>query len=288
MPIPRLLLHPVGGAITVAAIWGFNVIFMKIAMADLPPLAFTTLRFLALGLILLPFVKINWSQFRQLLPLALVMGMGHFHLLALGLTYVPGVVASFCLLLGGPLSSLLGYLLLQERLTRWQVLAIAVAALGATVPSFLLGSINLQIGMIIVTCSTFFWALGNIQVRLLPQLPTIALQFWIAIITAPISYLFYTLTGDGTPIWHYLTVSASASLVYVIIASSLIGYALWYRLIHTHGVQQVAPFMLLQPIFTLLAGYLILAEALTLWQWLGSGTTLLAMYIYQRLQKPRL
>ncbi|MDP6189257.1 MAG: EamA family transporter, partial [Gammaproteobacteria bacterium] len=150
MPIPRFLLHPVSGAITVAAIWGFNVIFMKIAMGDLPPLAFTTLRFLALGLILLPLVKINWQQFRQLLPLALVMGMGHFYLLALGLTYVPGVIASFCLLLGGPFSSLLGFLLLKERLTRGQVLVLMVAVAGATAPSFLSGNINLQIGMIVI------------------------------------------------------------------------------------------------------------------------------------------
>ncbi|MDP6190484.1 MAG: DMT family transporter [Gammaproteobacteria bacterium] len=141
--------------------------------------------------------------------------------------------------------------------------------------------------MIIVTCSTFFWALGNIQVRLLPQLPTIALQFWIAIITAPLSYLFFTLTGDGTPIWQYLTWQASASLVYVVVCSSLLGYALWYRLIHNHGIQQVAPFVLLQPIFTLLAGYLMLAEALNIWQLIGSTITLIAIYLYQRLQRQR-
>ena len=287
MMIPRFFLHPVGGAIIVAAIWGINVILMKMAMDDMPPLAFTTFRFFALALLLLPFVKLSWSQFRQLLPLALVMGMGHFHLLAVGLTYVPGVIASFCLLLGGPLSSFLGYLLLKERLTRWQVLAIFVATLGATAPSFLSGSISLQIGMVIVICSTCFWALGNIQVRRLPQLPILALQFWIAIITAPISYVFYIFSGDGTPIWQYLTAPTTAILIYVVVGSSIIAYALWYRLIHSHGIQHVAPFMLLQPMFTLLAGYLILSEALTLWQWIGSGVTLIAMYAYQRLQKQR-
>ncbi len=285
MTIPPIFLHPVIGALTVSAIWGLNVVFMKIAMDDLPPLLFNTLRFSVLILVLLPFVRINFQQLRQLLPLALVMGMGHFYLLAIGLTYVPSFVASFCLLLGGPFSAFLGYLILNERLTRWQVLAITIATLGATVPSLLSGNISLQMGMLLITLSTFLWAVGNIQVRRLPSISTMSIQFCIAIITAPISFVFYWYTHDITATMDYITLPALASLAYVVIFSSIIGYALWYRLIHTHGIQQITPFALIQPVFTLIFGYLILSESLNLWQWLGSGVTLMAIYSYNKLQR---
>ncbi|MCP4791306.1 MAG: EamA family transporter [Gammaproteobacteria bacterium] len=286
MVIPRLLLHPVYGALTVAAIWGLNVVVMKIAMADLPPLAFTTLRFCALALLLWPFVKISWPQFRQSLPLALTMGMGHFYMLALGLTYVPGVIASLCLLLGAPFSSILGYLILKEHLTMRQVMAITIATLGALIPTLASGNISLQIGMLIVIFSTFMWAYGNIQVKQMQQISTMAIQFWIAVITAPISYGFYVYTADGVALTEHITLQAMACLAYVVVFSSIIGYALWYRLIHRHGVQQVAPYALVQPIFTLMAGYLILAEVLSLWQWLGSSITLMAIYLYYHYQRP--
>ncbi len=285
MNIAPILLHPVIGAIIVSAIWGLNVVVMKIALGDMQPLVFNTLRFGLLALILLPIVKISWQQFRQLAPLALIMGMGHFYLLALGLTYVPSFVASFCLLLGGPFSSFLGYLILKERLTRWQVLAITVATLGATLPTLLSGNITLQIGMLLVTISTLLWAYGNIQVRRLENMSTMAIQFYIAIISAPLSYLCFLFVSEDSNLFAQVTWQSMLALGYVIVGSSIIGYALWYRLIHKHGVQQVAPYALVQPIFTLIFGYLILFEQLNLWQWLGSGVTLLAMLAYHRLQR---
>lgn len=285
LAIPPALLHPVIGALIVSALWGLNVVVMKIAMGDLPPLVFTTLRFSILALVLIPFIKVSWQQFKQLLPLAVVMGMGHFYLLAVGLTYVPSFVASFCLLLGGPFSSFLGYLVLKERLTRWQVVAITIATLGATVPTLLSGNITLQIGMLLVTASTFLWAYGNIQVRKLPSVSTMSIQFYIAIVTAPISYLFFAFSSPDANLFTYVTTESLFALAYVILGSSIIGYAFWYRLIHTHGVQKVAPYALVQPIFTLIFGYLILSEQLNLWQWLGSGVTLLAMFAYHRLQR---
>ena len=282
--LQKMIARPILSGLFVAFIWGLNVVMMKIAMADLPPLLFNSLRFAVLGFILLPFVKINWRGFRKFLPLALIMGMGHFYLLSLGLTFVPSYVASFCLLLGGPFSAILGYFLLSERLSKGQMLAIFVATLGATVPSLLSGKIVLQLGMLFVVLSTFLWALGNIQVRKLTSISTLAIQFWIAIITAPLSFLIFWLTEDNPSVMAHITAEAIFSILYVVLASSLLGYTLWYRLIHTHGINRIAPLALLQPIFTLAFGYLLIAESANLWQWLGGLVTLIAIYTYYRIE----
>ena len=127
--------NPALGAILVTAIWGVNMVAMKAIVTDMDPLLFTSARFLLLAVVLLPFVKITIAQLRPLLPIALVMGLGHFYLLAVGLSIVPGVVASVCFLLSAPFSALLSYLFLNERITLVQTLAIIVATLGAMLPT---------------------------------------------------------------------------------------------------------------------------------------------------------
>jgi len=273
---------PALGATLVAAIWGFNIIGMKMALNDMDPLLFTSARFFLLAIVLLPFVRVSRQQIRPLLPIALVMGLGHFYLLSVGISIIPGVVASVCFLLGAPISALLSYLFLNERLTHLQSVAIIAATLGAMLPSLLLGEGDLQWGMLIVILSTFMWAVGNIQIRKLKQLPVLSIQFWIAIITAPLCFLAFILQPDAAPILPQFTTKTVLSLTYVVFCSSILSYSLWYGLIHRHGISRLAGFLLLQPVFTFTFGYILLGESLTLWQLIGSSITLTGIYIYNQ------
>ena len=277
---------PALGATLVAAIWGVNIVCMKVALNDMDPLLFTSARFLLLAIVLMPFVKISTAQLQPLLPIALVMGLGHFYLLAIGISIVPGVIASVCFLLGAPFSALLSYLFLNERITPLQTIAIILATLGAMLPTLLLGQSDLQWGILIVILSTFMWAVGNIQIRKLKQLPVLSIQFWIAIITAPLCFVAYLLQADAAPMLPQFTTSTMLSLTYVVLCSSILSYSLWYGLIHRHGMSRLAGFILLQPFFTLTFGYLILGETLTLWQLVGSSITLSGVYIYYQQSKP--
>ena len=272
--------NPALGAILVTAIWGVNMVAMKAIVTDMDPLLFTSARFLLLALVLLPFVKITIAQLRPLLPIALVMGLGHFYLLAVGLSIVPGVVASVCFLLSAPFSALLSYLFLNERITLVQTLAIIIATLGAMLPTLLTGESDLQWGMFIVILSTFMWAIGNIQIRKLKELPVLAIQFWIAIITAPLCFVAYLLQADNMAILPQFTTNTILTIMYVVLCSSILAYSFWYGLVHRHGMGRLAGFILLQPIYTLIFGYLILGETLTLLQLVGSLVTLTGVYVY--------
>tara|TARA_B110000503_G_scaffold68935_1_gene107576 strand:- start:823 stop:1713 length:891 start_codon:yes stop_codon:yes gene_type:complete len=278
---------PALGASLVAAIWGCNIVVMKVALNDMDPLLFTSVRFLLLATVLLPFVKISPAQLRPLLPIALVMGLGHFYLLAVGISIVPGVIASVCFLLGAPFSTLLSYLFLHERITPLQTWAIIIATISAILPTLLLGENDLQWGISIVILSTFMWAVGNIQIRKLKQLSVLSIQFWIAIITAPLCFTAFLLQAHAAPILPQFTSSTMLSLMYVVLCSSILSYSLWYGLIHRHGMSRVAGFVLLQPFFTLTFGYLILGESLTLWQLVGSSITLGGVYVYYQHNHPR-
>ena len=124
------------------------------------------------------------------------------------------------------------------------------------------------------------WAVGNIQIRKLKQLSVLSIQFWIAIITAPLCFFAFLLQAQAAPILPQFTSSTMLSLTYVVLCSSILSYSLWYGLIHRHGMSRVAGFVLLQPFFTLTFGYLVLGESLTLWQLVGSSITLCGVYVY--------
>lgn len=277
---------PALGATLVAAIWGCNIVVMKVALNDMDPLLFTAARFCFLALVLLPFVSISTAELRPLLPIALVMGIGHFYLLAVGISMVPGVIASVCFLLGAPFSTLLSYLFLNERISLLQTLAIVAATFGAMLPTLLLGQNDLQWGILLVILSTFMWAVGNIQIRKLKKLSVLSIQFGIAIITAPLSFVAYLLQANAAPMLPQFNSNTLLCLAFVVLGSSVLSYSLWYGLIHRHGMSRVAGFVLLQPFFTLTVGYLILGETLTLWQLVGSSITLVGVSVYYQHNRP--
>jgi drug/metabolite transporter (DMT)-like permease len=51
-------------------------------------------------------------------------------------------------------------------------------------------------------------------------------------------------------------------------------------------MSRVAGFILLQPIYTFIFGYLLLGEILTFWQLVGSSVTLFGVYVYFKQPKP--
>ncbi|WP_432474232.1 DMT family transporter [Amphritea sp. HPY] len=260
------------------AIWGLNVVVMKIGVTDMAPLLFTGMRFVLLSLLLLPFVKIPRTAIRQVIGLAMIMGVGHFCVLSIGLRYVDSVVAGLILLLGAPLSSLLAFIFLNERLRVLQMVAVCIAGLGAIVPTLLEGAVDIQAGALLILLCVLMWAIGNLKIRNLSNLPLLTLQFWIGFISAPLCLLAYWLNPAEVSLAAQFTSNSMLSLVYVVCGSSILAYWLWYQLIKRHGINSVVNFVLLQPVVTMVAGYLILGELMSGLQLAGGAVTLLAMW----------
>ena len=63
-------------------------------------------------------------------------------------------------------------------------------------------------------------------------------------------------------------------MVYFGLIMTTLGYALWYGLIRRHPVGQVAPFLLLLPVFSVTGGIVLLGESLTLQIALGGAVVI--------------
>lgn len=272
-------------AFLVVFLWGVNVVVMKMGINDMSPVLYTAIRFSIVTLLLLPFCKVPRDQMVSVALIALIMGVGHFCVLSIGISYVESAVVGLILLLGAPFSSLLAFIFIGERLSYKQMLLILIAMSGACIPTLIENQIDAQIGCLIVLLSMLTWAIGNLMIRRVSGLPTLTVQFWIGALSAPICFALYHLNPPAASVAEQITLTSAASLVYVVCCSSILGYAIWYKLIRNHGVNRIVNLVLLQPVITLIAGYLLLGEVLSLNQQVGAGIMILSMFYFLRLER---
>jgi O-acetylserine/cysteine efflux transporter len=274
--------------LTVVLIWGFNFAAVKIAVTAIPPLALTTLRFLGVALLLAPFLRLEKGQFLPLLQLSLVLGVGHFGLLYLGLKGADAATVALLIQLGVPFSSILAAIFFADRLgwIRGSGMAVAFAggALLAGEPS---GGTPWAVGALLV--SAFCWAGANIIIKRISHISTMSVIAWISLLAVLPVALLSLLFEEGQ--WQAV-VQAEASIwalyAYTVCGSSILAYTLWYRLLGRLPLNQVVPFTLLAPMLGVAAGVWILGEAFTLYKAIGGGMTLAGVALIQLRQlRPR-
>ena len=114
----------------ICAIWGFNLIVIKAGVDRMPPVFFTLLRFVALGLVVLPFLRPHRGSMRWLLLASVCSGGLQFALMFTGIS-MSASMSSVAIVgqLGVPFTTLLSITLLGEtvRWRRWAGILLAFA-----------------------------------------------------------------------------------------------------------------------------------------------------------------
>lgn len=244
------------------------------------PALFTAMRFLLLSIFLFPFRKIAEESRKDVLKLALTMGIGHFLMLSIALSYVDSATAAMIIILGAPISSLVAFFFLNERLTRFQMAALFVAAAGAISPILVQNVPEIRFGALLMLFSMIMWAFGNLQVRKIKNIKPFTIHFWIGAVSTPFCLMVYFLGGDLRSFQEAITLRSGLATLYVVLFSSVLAYYLWYRLINTHGISKITIYTLLQPFVTTVAGYFLLHEMFSRAQMIGALVTIMAVYVF--------
>ncbi len=272
--------YPLLAALIAVAIWGVNVVAIKVGIAEISPTLFNALRFGLLSVLLIPFARIPKSQLKPVIWIALVMGIGHFYLLSVGMQYADSNTSVILVMLGAPISSILSFALGMERISRQQALGVIIAFSGIALPLLLNGSAELKVGALFILISMTCWAMTNILVRRLEHVPLLALQFWIGVISAPICFVGYQLSGSELSVVEQLNVRVVLSIAFTVLGSSILAYSLWYATVNQHGINKVVSITFLQPLFTMIFAYIVLNEVISGWQLTGGAITLAGIYLY--------
>ncbi|MBI1218958.1 MAG: EamA family transporter [Rhodobacteraceae bacterium] len=259
----RMTAPDIARAVGVALIWGMGFVVAKGGTENFPPILMQALRFVVTSLALVAFLPRPRGNLRWLLLATFVGATVQYALTFTGLTGLGAGLAALVVQTEVPFLVLLGALLLGERPTYRKWAGIAIAFVGVAEIAGV-GQIRGSLGSILLVLGgAFTWALGQVMVRRLRGLDGRAVTGWIAVLAVPqlflCSFLFETgqreaLLSAGPRVW--LTV------LYLGLIMQALGYAWWNALLVRHEVGQVAPFLLLLPVFTVLGGIVFLGERL--------------------------
>jgi O-acetylserine/cysteine efflux transporter len=254
----------IGLGIAVALIWGMGVVFAKAAIEHFPPILLMALRFAVTAAVLVWFVRPPWAQMVRIFWIALVSAAIQYSLTFNGLRGLDASTAVLVLQLEVPFIVLLGAVLLKETPGSRKWLGIAFAVLGV---AFIAGEPKLGgawASLALVISGAFVWAIGQIMVRRLVSLDGATLIAWVAVFATPQLFaLSYAIEGPPGPYIATANWIVWGTVAYLALIMTALGYTMWYTLIRRHPVGQVAPFLLLLPVFSVIGGIVLLGESLT-------------------------
>ncbi len=266
MPLRDLLL-----GLLVIVIWSLNIIVIKVGVAELPPLLMTTLRFILVAALLVPFYPVARAQLPFLVLLSITFGSLHFALLFIGLGQAEAGTGALLVQMGTPFATLLAVVFLKEKLGPKRLAGlllsfagVVVLAGGPTLPS--------PLPLTILLLSAFGWAVSQLLIKRGPPIAPLALAGWVALFAVPQvalgSWLFEQNQWQAIAQASWLGWGAVA---YTAIMSSIAAYGIWYALLRRHPVNRVVPMTLLTPVFAVGLGALLMDDLLGVHKLVGGG-----------------
>ncbi len=275
--------------IVVNLVWGLNMIAAKIGVDHVPPVVLTGLRFAVLVVVLAPFLRWQKGRMPLLIIVCLTMGALHFALIWGGLAAADNVAGmAVAIQLAVPFATILSIMLLGETVAWRRWLGMSLAFVGVGVIAFDPAVIGQPLGLALVTAGAFIGALGVIGMKRLHGVGVMAMQAWLALISAPVLLLVSLLIEEN----QLEAIREAPAIVWVALlfsslGASLFGHGSMYYLIQRYDVSLLAPFNLLATVFAVVAAVVFLGEPLTWRLALGGSITLLGVFIIAKRQAVR-
>ncbi len=244
--------------------WGSNFTGMKLALEEVPPLLFVALRFA----ILIPLIALfpRPASWRAIIAIGALINLGQFAFLFSGLSAGTSAgLASLIIQSQAPMTIVMAWAFFGERVTLVQGLGVGLAVLGLAGFGLASGGNITGLGLVLILCGALCWAVGNLVLRRLPGVDMLALFLW-ACLVPPLPMLGLSLVFEtDAPFATIAAISLKGwlAVLYVALASTLVGYSIWGTLMSRHRAAQVTPFALMIPIVGMGTAAIVLGERIT-------------------------
>ncbi len=231
--------------------WAGNFLTSAYALREIPPFLFTALRFVALGLPLLFWLKRPPpGQWGRLFAVCICVGVLHFGLSFVGLKMAgnlssPAIVVQSYI----PMTTLLAWFVLGEKFAWRTGLAIAISFGGVLVLGFDPLVLGDPLALMFILLSALFLAIGTVLMKGLRGLDAYSMQGWTALIAVlPLLTISMVLEPGAIVALGSVSWVGWFGVAYAAFISSLLGHGLYYVLVQKHPVAQVTPWLLLVPV----------------------------------------
>jgi O-acetylserine/cysteine efflux transporter len=268
-------------ALFVVLIWGTNFVAMKVGLRDLTPFQMGACRYVFAVLPLILFVRPPKLPVKWVVLYGLFQGVGQFGLLFLSLRIgMSASLASVILQTQVFFTAFFGFALLHERASRALQAGLLLAAAGLVcfgmnyVQPGHAGATTAG-GFALCLAAAAMWAASNIVVRraqqATPQFDVVSFMVWCSLVPI-VPFVGLSLAFDDPATrWHWTAAPFSTwiAVAYLGWMATILGYAMWTRLLKRHPVNRVAPFSLGVPVVGISTGMIVLGDVITSWQWAG-------------------
>lgn len=265
MPITHLLL-----ALLVVVIWGLNFIFVKFGLEEISPLALCAFRFILASVPALFFIKPPKVSLKYLVLYGLFMFAFQFGFVFVGMNVgmTPGM-ASLIMQIQIFFSMFFAMIFLGEKPSIGHIVGALVSFSGIGLVAFHFDS-NVSVwGFICILLAAVSWGVGNLVAKKMNSANLVGVVVWGSFIASwPMMLMALLFEGKDQVMASIENVSwlGIGSLLYIVYASTWIGYGVWSWLLGKYPVSAIVPFTLLVPVVGILSSVLILDEPFQLWK----------------------
>jgi drug/metabolite transporter (DMT)-like permease len=273
-------------------VWGSTFLAIRVGVREVPPLILAAMRFFVAGAVLYVWMiargerSPNGRQWRAASLLGMVIFVFDYGLLFWAEQRVPSGIAAVMLATIPVFMALSEIIFLRtQTLTARLVVALLIGIGGVAV--LMSGSLNLggvpidKLGAAALLFASVSWSAASTLTRKLPLPPSKVMSAGTQMLSGGV-FLFAAAAGLGEfRNFHPWSVSREVwwSLLYLIVAGSIIGFTAYVWLIHHESPTKVGTYAYVNPIVAVLVGYFLGGEALTQRTILGTLFVLISVVV---------
>lgn len=256
-------------------LWGSTYLFIKYAVASIPPLGMAGARFLLAGVILYAIGRwrggsaprpIHWRSATIVGVMLMTSNAG----VAYAERYIPSGVASLLVAITPCWMVLLDWLLHRGRRPHWGVGLGLAAGLGGVAilvgPGALSGGGSLHAGSTIaLICGTAIWAAGSLYARSAPRPASQPMLSGMQMIAGG---TILSIVAAATGQWHGFSLADTPavawwSFAYLVTFGSLIAFSAYMYLLTATTPARVSTYAYVNPVVAVFLGWAVAGEALS-------------------------
>jgi len=282
-------------------VWGSTYLAIRVGVREVPPFLLAAMRFLIAGVVLYGWMMARgersptgrqWASASFLAILIFVLDYG---LLFWAEQRVPSGIAAVMMATIPAFMALSEIIFLRtQRLTVRLTLALLIGIGGVAV--LMSRSLNLggapidMVGAAALTVASISWSVASVLTRKLPLPPSKVMSSGAQMLAGGV-FLAITAAALGEfRSFHPWAISRGAwlSLLYLIVAGSIIGYTAYVWLIHHESPTKVGTYAYVNPVVAVLVGYFLGGESLGLRTILGTLFVLVSVMLITMKQNKKL
>jgi drug/metabolite transporter (DMT)-like permease len=280
-------------------VWGSTFLAIRIGVHEVPPLLFAAMRFAVAGLVLYGWMIARGErspgrrQWMSILLLAFLIFLVDYGLLFWAEQHVPSGIAAVMLATIPVFMALSEIVFLRtQRLTFRLTLALLIGLGGVAVlmsRSLLLGGAPIDTaGAAALLIASISWSIASMLTRKLPLPSSKVMSSGAQMLAGGVMLALASAALGEFHRFQPATVSRGAwiSLLYLIVAGSIIGFTAYVWLLHHESPTKVGTYAYVNPVVAVLVGYFMGGEALSLRTVLGTLFVLVSVVVITTTRKP--